>query len=253
MKVIAILFALLFSYAIADCPVYIPNEHDIIIMDAEQRGPGGGWEFGEALPGWDGSGYLAYKPDSSIGWAEQPPTSMADERIKTYRFKVNTAGTYRMVLKSSAPHPTEHNDVFMAFPESGALMRRHGETKDLTWPMDKNADWDTSIDSSNFFKVYQNQGNREWNYGGKTVDFNGHDIITRELQADGTWYSLRLCGRSTQYFVDRIYLFRCEIDEGECDFGSEKYWKAISTKGEQSMCEGADPRPLPVAADTMIV
>lgn len=67
----------------------------------EQRGPGGGWEFASAIPGYKGSGYLVYKPHSNFGGAEKKPKSMSDERIKSYYFKVKTPGTYRFVMTSN--------------------------------------------------------------------------------------------------------------------------------------------------------
>lgn len=238
MKAFVALAALLIASAQAEdeCPVYIPDGRDIIVMDAEQRGPGGGWEFQEALQGYGGSGYLVYKPNSSFGGSEPKPDNMADPRIKTYWFRVFTPGTYRVVLKSAAPHVTEHNDIFMALPESGAYKKRDGVVSDLTWPLDPNTDWNAWVDGSNWFKVYQNKGGLQWDYGGKTVDFEGHDIITRELRADGTWYSLRMCGRSTQFNVDRFALYLCE--GGVCDNGSARFWEATTNFGEgQSRCE----------------
>lgn len=246
MKTIIALFALLFAGALAqECSVYLPDWRDIIVMDAEQRGPGGGWEFMSSLGGYQGSGYLVYKPYSNFGGAEPKPENMNDPRIKTYSFKVNTPGRYRVVLKSAAPHGTEHNDIFMSLPESGAYMRRHGEWRDLTWPLDTNADWDAWVDGSNWFKVYQNSGGLQWNYGGKTVDFEGHDIITRELEA-GVTYTVRICGRSTQFNVDRIALYHCV--EGQCDNGSARFNEATTGWGnEQSMCEVWAPVALPMS------
>lgn len=220
-----------------DCPVYVADSRDIIAMDAEQRGGGGGWEYANALPGYGGSGYLVYKPDSSFGGAERKPANMGEERIKSYFFKVRTPGTYRVALTSAAPHGTEHNDVWMALPESGAYKRRHGAATALSEPL-AGGDWAAWTPPEAWFKVYQNAGGLKWHSGGKTVDFEGHDVVTRELRADGTWYSVRMCGRSTQFNVDRIVVFRCE--GAECDNGSRRFNEATMWFGPmQSACEGA--------------
>ncbi|PXF42028.1 hypothetical protein BWQ96_08236 [Gracilariopsis chorda] len=200
-------------------------------MDTEQRGPGGGWDFKSDFSGYEGSGYLSYKPWSNYGGTEAKPESMLDTRIKTYFFTVNTTGKYRIVLKSAAPHPTEHNDLWMAVPESGAIMRRFGRDVDLTWPASRNERGELMLDGQNWFKVYQNQGGNTWNYGGKTVDHNGHVIITRELKADHSWYSVRIAGRSTQFAVDRIILYLC--DGAQCDDWSEEF-KTATVRATES-------------------
>lgn len=238
MRAFLILATLFLAAAANDCPVYIPNDNDILVMDAEQRGPGGGWEFKGDLPGYEGSGYLSYKPYSNIEWAEAKPQNMNDERIKTYWFKVKTPGHYRVLIKSAAPHVTEHNDIFMSLPESGAIMRRSGETKDLSWPVDPNTDWGAWVDPSHWFKVYQNRGGNVWHHGGVTVDHEGYSIVTRYLPADGTWYSVRMCGRSTQFNVDRIYLYPCDLDGSDCYSHSGLFWEATKNSGPgQSQCE----------------
>lgn len=235
MKIFLVLFVLLAAGALAQkCNIYLPDWRDTIVMDTEQRGPGGGWEFDNRLQGYQGSGYLVYKPNSDFGGAEKKPKNMNDERIKTYSFKVNTPGRYRVVIRSAAPHNTEHNDVFMALPESGAYKRKHGAWSDLTWPLDVNTDWGAWVDEANWFKVYQNSGGLKWHYGGKTVDFNGHDIITREL-TPGVTYTVRMCGRSTKFNVDRIALYHCV--EEKCNDNSARFHQATSEWGdEQSMC-----------------
>ncbi|CAN8073081.1 unnamed protein product [Agarophyton chilense] len=219
-----------------ECNVYIPNADNIIVMDVEQRGPGGGWEFQSSLQGYGGSGYLSYKPWSSFGGTEPKPYSIHDERIKTYFFTVNVTGTYRVVMRSAAPHPTEHNDLWMSLPESGAVKRRFGETSNLGSPAWTNDAGEVQLGTEHWFKVFQNSGGWRWNWGGKTVDHNGHDVISRVLRADGSWYSVRIAGRSTQFAVDRIALYLCE--GAECDNGSQRFNMATIWHGaDQSVCE----------------
>jgi len=242
MKVVisAITLSLLGVAFAQECDVYVADSSDIIVMDAEQRGPGGGWEFRSELGGYGGSGYLVYKPHSNFGGTEPKPQNMADERIKSYFFKVNTPGIYRVVMRSAAPHGTEHNDLWMSLPESGALKRRFDRNSDLTSPIDPNTNWLQHVDSSNWFKVYQNRGGLVWNDGGRTVDHMGHVVLTKPLRADGTWYSVRVGGRSTQFNLDRIALYRCEDEQ--CNDGSERFQAATEFFGPfQSQCENGAP------------
>lgn len=219
-----------------ECRVYLPDSRDMIVIDAEQAGGGGGWKYKKYLNGYEGSGYLVYKPKSNSAGVEKAPENLADKRIKTYWFKVNKPGMYRVVLKSAAPHRTDHNDLFMSLPESGAYKRRFGVLSDLTSPVDPKKQWSKRASPSDWFKVYQNRGGLQWDFGGKTVDFNGHDILTKKLRADGTWYSVRISGRSTKFNVDRIALYRC--DGNDCSNGSTRFVEATTGWGpKQSRCE----------------
>lgn len=230
------IFGLIATAAIAQeeapvCNVYSPNENDVIIMDMEQRGPGGGWEWMNNLPGYGGSGYLTYKPNSNFGGAEPKPQNLEEPRIKTFFFKVKTPGSYRVLIRSAAPDFTEHNDIFMSLPESGAVQRRFNMESDLTYPTDPNGE---NFSPNNWFKVYQNKGNLEWHVGGVHVDFEGHVIITRPL-VPGPWYSVRICGRSTKFNLDRITLYPCEGEE--CNDGSPKFnYAAYNENLSQSYC-----------------
>lgn len=216
------------------CSVYKPDEHHFIYMDVEQRGPGGGWEHTTTPAGWLGSGALTYKPWSSFGGTEWKPSSFKDPRIKSYFFQVNVPGTYRVLLRSAAPHWTEHNDCWMALPESGSSMTKDGfniiDIAGVTPAAQLNGDW---ADNRAWFKVYQNEGLNKWNVGGKTKDFDGHSIIARKLDA-GKWYSVRIAGRSTQFAIDRIIVFRCE--NHECGYNAHRYEAAKNYYGPQSEC-----------------
>lgn len=95
-----------------DCPVFLADGNNMVFMDAEQRGAGGGWEY---VTPWDarGSGALEYKPWSNWGGTEWKPQNFWDPRIKTYTFQPHESGVYRIMLRSKAPHWTEHNDLWM--------------------------------------------------------------------------------------------------------------------------------------------
>jgi len=220
------------------------NENNMVHMDTEQRGGGGGWEYVEWPAGMLGSGGISYKPWSSFGGTEWKPQNFWDERIKTYFFTVNEPGIYRVMLRSAAPHTTEHNDCWVSLPESGAQMTKNGfDTLEISpaipaWEME----W-AKVPDHTWFKVYQNQGGNQWNTGGYTKDFDGHTILTKWLKNDGTWYSVRIAGRSTQFAIDRIIVFKCETTE--CAYPGLRYNLAKSYTGPQSACGGFETEILP--------
>lgn len=230
--------ALLARCAFAECPVYLPDDNDIVYMDTEQRGGGGGWNFSKNVPGYRGSGYLEYKPLSSFGGIEPKPYNYMDPRIKTYFFTVTKPGIYRIMLRSAAPHWTEHNDLWMSLPESGAQRTKDGVNYEvIASPVPEQLMVSDYVNPVNWFKVYQNAGDNTWNNGGFNVDFDGHVVSTLPLDAEQEkWYSIRIAGRSTQFKVDRITVFRCEDEQ--CAYHLDRYSMASTYDGPQSECGG---------------
>eukprot|EP00171_Calliarthron_tuberculosum_P008809 IDg8809t1 len=235
--------ALILAVAVAgaaaqECPVLLSNDDHMVFIDTELRGAGGGWEYRMEPAGFHGSGLLSYKPDSSFGGTEWKPSNFQDERIKTYHFTVNEPGVYRVMLRSSAPHSTEHNDVWMSLPESGSQMTKDGlNMLPIADPLSADQMWAYKVPDNVWFKVYQNQGGDTWNVGGYTLDFDPHTVLTLPLQADETWYSVRIAGRSTQFDVDRIIIFKCE--DTECAYSGLRYGVAKAYEGPQSECGNA--------------
>lgn len=226
--------------AAQECPVFLANGDGMVFIDAEQRGSGGGWEYRTEPAEFQGSGVLSYKPDSSFGGTEWKPSNFMDERIKAYHFTVNEPGVYRVMLRSSAPHPTEHNDLWMSLPESGSQMTKDGfNMLPIADPVPGDQMWAENVPDNVWFKVYQNQGGDSWNVGGYTLDFDPHTILTMPLLADNTWYSVRIAGRSTQFDVDRIIIFKCE--DTECAYSGLRYGVAKAYIGPQSECGSTKP------------
>lgn len=58
--------------------------------------------------------------------------------------------------------------------------------------------------------------------GGKTVDFNGHDLLTRPLAA-GETFTVTLSGRSSRIGVADVILLVCDPTVRACGGGSP-YW-----------------------------
>lgn len=104
------------------------------------------------------------------------------------------SGIYYMTGTSSAPHPTEHNDAWFRF--SGGLDAYRPQTKSIRRG---NAGW---------YKGYQNMGgNRLANYL-LTIDFNGHQFLTKFVTA-GRTYSMCVSGRSSKYAIQKMVFVKC--------------------------------------------
>lgn len=107
-------------------------------------------------------------------------------------------GTYYLTATSSAPHPTDHNDAWFRFSAGVDLYR----------PVSGSF----RSGNSGWYKGYQNEGgNKKANYI-NTVDFNGHQFITKPLRA-GDVYSACISGRSSRFSLYKMVFVHCENRE----------------------------------------
>jgi len=115
------------------------------------------------------------------------------------RMTVPKDGTYYLTATSSAPHPTEHNDAWFKF--SAGL--------DLYRPVSGSF----KTGNSGWYKGYQNDGrNKKANYI-NTIDFNGHQFITKNLRARDV-YSVCISGRSSRYTLYELVFVHCTGRDG---------------------------------------
>lgn len=66
----------------------------------------------------------------------------------------------------------------------------------------------------------------QWMVGGKNVDFNGHDLLTRPLSA-GEKFTVTLSGRSSKIAIADVLLLLCDPTSGSCGGGSEYWTRAL--------------------------
>lgn len=116
------------------------------------------------------------------------------------RFIPGVRGRFYVTLISSAPHGTEHNDVWIRVSSGVDLFRTP-----RTW----------RGGSSGWYKAYQNMGGNRWANYVVTVDFNGHQIITKPLLR-GRRYEVCLSGRSSRFRINAILLIGCG-HHSKCD------------------------------------
>lgn len=173
-------------------------------MPVAAAGGGGGWAVANRGSRWA----LVFKPNKRSHSVDAP-----GQGIKHYKFRAAVAGTYRLALRMAAPHPTEHNDVWVKLGH-GARKMKGRSVVGL---------------SGGFVKVYENDGGMKWMVGGKTKDFDGHDLLTRHLYA-GEVFDVTLSGRSSLLALADILLWACDPYRGQCNDGSPGY-KHVSGMG----------------------
>jgi len=189
------------------CDIYA-EQAGLLVFETESAVSTDDWSFHNEVEGALGSGYLEWKHGNDSGGIDK-----AGDGILTYSFQIQTPGTYRLILRSAAPHNTEHNDVWARFPQNEVYGRK------------SNGSSEVDLGQNEWFKVYQNKGNDSWNWAASTVDHNAHNIFA-EISSPGT-YSLQLSGRSTKFKVDRIVLFHDLVQQNT----------ATSNDNAQSPCD----------------
>ena len=175
------------------CAIYA-EQGGLLIFETESASPTDDWSFQNGVSGALGDGYLEWKHGNDSGSIDK-----AGGGILSYTFQIQTPGTYRFILRSAAPHNTEHNDVWARFTQNEVYGRK------------SNGSSEVDLGRNSWFKVYQNKGNDSWNWAASTVDHNAHQIFA-EITAAGT-YSVQLSGRSTKFKIDRIVLFHESVPQ----------------------------------------
>ena len=185
------------------CEIFA-EQNGLLTLETESAPLSDDWSLQNEVEGAQGAGYYEWKHGNSSGGIDSPGGG-----ILTYTFNVNNTGTYRFILRSAAPHSTEHNDVWARFPNNEvAGIKSNGSSE-------------VDLGQNSWFKVYQNKGNNSWNWAANTVDHNAHQIFAI-IDTPGL-YTLQLSGRSTQFKIDRIVLFHDSITQGTAtDLGNEE-------------------------------
>ena len=162
-------------------------------MEAESAALSDDWSLRNEIEGSLGQGYYEWKHGNS-----SQNIDGAGDGILTYTFQIETPGTYQLILRSAAPHNTEHNDVWALFEHNDVVARQSSEKEE-------------DLGQAEWFKVYQNAGGDDWNWAAYTIDHDAHDIFAL-IDTPGE-YVLELSGRSTLFKIDRIVLFHESVDE----------------------------------------
>lgn len=179
------------AQSITSCTLF-EEQAGLLTMETESVLPTDAWSLKNDISGALGDGYYEWKHgDNNQG------IDAAGIGVLTYTFKIDLAGSYRFLLRSSSPDNTEHNDVWVRFPDNPVIgIRQTGQGT-------------ISIEPNTWFKVYQNTSSQDWKWDARTVDFNPHSIFLT-IDEPGT-YSVQLSGRSTLFKIDRLVLFHQQV------------------------------------------
>ncbi len=190
----------------ASCDGVFVEQNGLVIMEVESAPVSDDWTFRTDQAGYTGTGYYEWKYDN--------PNNIIDGAgggILTYPIQITQTGVYRFLYRTSAPHPTEHNDAWIRFRDNEVEARTDaGDVIDLgqdTW-----------------FKVYQGRGNDEWNYAAHTQE--GPHQVYALIDTPGT-YRLEVSGRSTLFKMDRMSLYH---------FDTVSYGVATNISTGESQC-----------------
>ncbi len=151
----------------------------------------GHWgSVGTAYSGYTGDGYLEWKTGD-----DSTSIDSSGQDVLTWEFTITTTGVYQLHMRSRPSHNTEHNDVWIDFPDLRAYKVKN----------------DTDQGNLDGWTKMYNNGGGNWGWQTTTVDNDRHDIWV-SIDSPGT-YSFRCSGRSTRFAVDRIVLRHSEASK----------------------------------------
>lgn len=131
---------------------------------------------------------MIYEKDLGEGIHNPEP-----DRTMCFPMKVAQSGDYYLTGLTAAPHPTEHNDMWIS-SSLGFELLRHGDY--------------TSVANGVFKKAYENVGHDQIADYLHTVDFNGHIFIIPNVQS-GAPFEICISGRSFKYEVYKLIVAKC--------------------------------------------
>lgn len=161
---------------------YRASDGNKIVIDASQLSSASGWS--------KDNGFIIYKKGN-------PQGSVDAEGSGTMCVKVvfNMPGVWYFTALTMAPHPTEHNDMWVK-SSSGFDFVHTGKN-------------DFRSGGQGWYKGYQNSGGMQMADYLLHVDNNGHQFQTKSVNA-GQPYSLCIAGRSTKFWVRKLVLIKCD-------------------------------------------
>ena len=126
-----------------------------------------------------------------------------------YGIRVPVESNYAIVIEMTTKHWTEHNDVWLRWPQGNGFRLRRGKSSFLR--------------GTKWTKAYHNgYGRAKKSF---SVDFRPHAFSTADVLKPGKTYMLHIGGRSSQVVVHRIIMFPCSGQS--CHVGSGRWQRYI--------------------------
>lgn len=166
-------------------PTTFVEQAGLVVIEAESAALGGAWRIATENAGFTGAGYV-----------------VADEAVGTlsYPVRVSTPGRYLVLLRSAAPHDTEHNDTWV---------RLDGPA--ITWTADDAPACSQHDDG--WYKTFVNESYHIWSWNNKNCDHTERRLYAHI--AEPSDYVLRLRARSPGHLIDRVVLRHDSRTDGE--------------------------------------
>ncbi|PXF47076.1 hypothetical protein BWQ96_03153 [Gracilariopsis chorda] len=154
-------------------------------------------KFFTAWGGWTQNGDgLEWKRYLSKGIDEPGSGEMC------FKFAVPEDGFYYFTALTSAPHPTDHNDMWVRIQTGIRLYR--GKTH-VYW-----------MTVRKYIKAYQNLGENRINDILSSVDHNPHYFVSEKLMQNET-HTVCISGRSSRFTVYKLVFVKCSPTNGSCN------------------------------------
>lgn len=158
---------------------------DHVVVDLSHIRPSGGWTRCNRA-GYQGLQFT-HSPYEHI----TPPGKRG---VLCFSIRANVPGSFFVAALSYAPHPTEHNDVWVR-SSLGFKLRKFEKAA-------------RSVRPNHWIKAYQNNGKKGMSHLFRSVDHDGHSIMVPNVAARKR-FQICVAGRSTLYEMYRIMLVKC--------------------------------------------
>ncbi|CAN8069620.1 unnamed protein product, partial [Agarophyton chilense] len=119
-----------------------------------------------------------------------------------FSFRVPNNGNYYFTGLTSAPHPTDHNDMWVKLSSGIRLYR--GKTQAFRYT--------TKV----YIKAYQNKGKDQVNDILSSVDHDPHYFISENMLSNET-QQVCVSGRSSKFTFYKLVFVRCWLGNGSCN------------------------------------
>lgn len=201
----------------------------IVVMEAENTDfSNTKWESRNSSPplyngsnSFTGTGYLEYRGDNAF---REP-----DDNALEYTFKINNAGTYFLLIRGFKNHNQEgsnvpfeedlNNDCWVKMSGDFDAVSRSSNIKRFSSDNENGTEYPGASKEvlESYTKLFMSFS--DW-YSTRFLEY-GDPIVKVEPMYNfkaGEEYTLSIKGRSFQYDIDRIYIFRLFDENGDVDY-----------------------------------
>ncbi|MCG8701699.1 MAG: T9SS type A sorting domain-containing protein [Bacteroidales bacterium] len=166
----------------------------VVVVEMEHVTLGSGWSRETSFPGYTGTSFIKFTASSDIS---QPTTAST----MNYPIRINTPGTYRFKWRTKngdgADLADQENDTWLKIEADDFYGTFNGNKTDC---------------KDHWVKIWiHSMSNWSWNIGGEHAKVNGMEMYAT-FNNPGE-YEIKIAGRSNGHVIDRMVLYRAQVDE----------------------------------------